>query len=79
MFRTEFRVSFTRFTYFIPVSIVRLASHLGVPSGITGSAPYGGVRSNRTTFYLSENPFLFPSKFPDFLSKWKALKITYRY
>ena len=78
-FRTEFRVPFTRFSYFMPVSSVRLGSHLGVPSVITGSAPYGGVRSNGTAFYLSGYPFLFPPKFPDFLSKWKAPKITYRY
>ena len=65
-FRTEFRVPFTRFSYFIPVSIVRLGSHLGVPSGITCSVPYCDVRSNGTAFYLSEYPFLFPPKFLDF-------------
>ena len=38
-----------------------------------GSAPYRGLQSNGTTLYLSENPFLFPPKFPDFvLTKWKA-------
>ena len=35
---------------------------------VTGSAPYRRLRSNGTSFYLPENPFLFPPKFPDFLS-----------
>ena len=39
---------------------------------VTDSAPYRGLRSNGTSFYLSENPFLFPPNFPDFLPKWKA-------
>ena len=33
---------------------------------VTGSAPYRGLLSNGTSFYLSENPFLFPPNFPDF-------------
>ena len=33
---------------------------------VTGSAPFPRLRPNGTTFNLSENPFLFPLKFPDF-------------
>ena len=57
---------FTRFSYFIPVSIVTNSAAILVSHRVTGSAPFRGLRSNGTTFYLSENPFLFPLKFPDF-------------
>ena len=46
---------------------------------VTGSAPFRGLRSNGTTFYLSENPFLFPLKFPDFSPEWKALTLHFPY
>ena len=66
-FRTEFHV---------PFSIVTNSAAILVSHRVTGSAPFRGLRSNRTTFYLSENPFLFPApKFPNFFSKWKASNI----
>ena len=71
-FLTEIRVPFTSFSYFIPVPIVTNSAAILVTRRITGSAPCRGLQSNGTTFYLSENPFLFPPKFPNFLSEWKA-------
>ena len=70
---------FTRFSYFIPVSIVTNSAAILVSHRVTGSALLRGLRSNGTTFYLSENPFLFPQKFPDFLPEWKALTLHFPY
>ena len=71
-FRAEFLVPFTSFSWFIPVSIVTDAAAILVSHQVMGSAPYRGLRSNGTSFYLSENPFLLPPNFPDFLPKWKV-------
>ena len=71
----NFYVPFTRFSYFIPVSIVTKLAAILVSHRVMGSALFRGLRTNGTTFYLSENPFLFPLKFPDFLPKWKAPSI----
>lgn len=69
----EFHVPCTRFSWFIPVSIVTDSGTILVSHRLMGSAPYRGLQSNGTILYLSENPFLFPPKFPDFvLTKWKA-------
>ena len=65
-FRTEFRVPFTSFSYFIPVSVFTNSAAILVPRQVAGSVPYRGLQSNETTFYLSENPFLLPPKSPDF-------------
>ena len=70
---------FTRFSYFIPVSIVTNSAAILVSHRVTGSAPFRGLRSNGTTFYLSENPFLFHLKFPDFSPEWKALTLHFPY
>ena len=70
---------FTRFSYFIPVSIVTNSAAILVSHRVTGSAPIRSLRSNGTTFYLSENPFLFPLKFPDFSPEWKALTLHFPY
>ena len=65
-FRTEFLVPFSRFSWFLPVSFVTDSAAILVSQRVTGSAPYRGLLSNGTSFYLSENPFLFPPNFPDF-------------
>ena len=68
--------SFTRCSYFVPVQLLptRQPSWCNL---VTGSAANRGLRSNGTTFYLSENPFFSSPKFniPDFLSKCKASKV----
>ena len=56
-----FHLECTRFSYFIPVSVVTNSEAVLVSHWVTGSAPFRGLRSNGTTFYLSENPF-FPSE-----------------
>ena len=68
----NFDVPFTRFSYFIPVSIVTKSAAILVSHRVICFAPFRGLRTNGTTFCLSENLFLFPLKFPDFLPKWKA-------
>ena len=56
-FRTEFRVPFTHFN----------SAAILVSRRVTGSAPNRSLRSNATTFHLSENPDLdFQNLNPDF-------------
>ena len=56
-----FRVPFTPFSYFISVPTVTNSAAILVCRRVTGSAPYRDLRSNVTTFYLSEIPF-FPHR-----------------
>ena len=68
----NFVFNYTFLVLYTSLHCYLFGGHLGVTS-ITGSAPFWGLRSNGTTFYLSDNPFLFPLKFPVFfLPKWKA-------
>ena len=55
-FLTEIRVPFTctRFSYLIPVPIFTNSTAIMVSHRVTGSSPFRGLRSNGTTFYLSE-------------------------
>ena len=59
------------FLVVLPVSIVTDSAAILVSHRVTGSAPYRGLLSNGTSFYLSENPFLFPPNFPDFYPNGK--------
>ena len=54
-FRTEFRVPFTHFN----------SAAILVSRRVTGSAPNRSLRSNATTFHLSENPGCVPLGSPD--------------
>ena len=58
-----FRVPVTPFSYFISVPTVTNSAAILVCRRVTGSAPYRDLRSNGTTFYLSENPLFSPPKF----------------
>ena len=70
-----FHLECTRFSYFISVSVVTNSEAILVSHWVTGSAPFQGLRSNGTTFYLSENPFFSHWNFRILLPKWKTPQI----